>query len=142
MPQFSSISSQRLATCDTRLQAVMEEVIKFYDISILCGHRGKQEQDKAVAEGRSKVSWPYSKHNRFPSHAVDIAPYSRQQHGVPTINNQWDANQFIFMAGIVFSVADRLNIPLRWGGNWDRDEIVLTDQDFNDLPHFELVEDE
>lgn len=142
MPQFNSISLQRLATCDPRIQAIMEEVIRYYDISILCGHRNKAEQKAAfrATPQVSKVDWPNSKHNSLPSMAVDIAPYSKQHHGVPTINNRWDAEQFIFMAGHVQRVALQLGIPLRWGGNWDRDEIVVTDQDFDDLGHFELVE--
>ena len=27
----------------------------------------------------------------------------------------------------------------RWGGNWDRDGVILQDQSFDDLPHIELV---
>ena len=29
-------------------------------------------------------------------------------------------------------------IPLRWGGDWDVDT-ELKDNDFDDLPHFELL---
>jgi peptidoglycan L-alanyl-D-glutamate endopeptidase CwlK len=34
-----------------------------------------------------------------------------------------------------------LGVKLRWGGNWDRDGEPVTDQDFQDLVHFELAED-
>jgi peptidoglycan L-alanyl-D-glutamate endopeptidase CwlK len=45
------------------------------DISVLCGYRGEEEQNKAVADGASETPWPRSKHNRMPSDAVDVVPY-------------------------------------------------------------------
>jgi hypothetical protein len=30
-----------------------------------------------------------------------------------------------------------MNIKIRWGGDWDSDNI-MKDQTFNDLPHFQL----
>ena len=35
-------------------------------------------------------------------------------------------------------IANRLEIPIRWGGDWDMDTYVK-DQKFKDLPHFELT---
>ncbi len=31
-------------------------------------------------------------------------------------------------------------INIRWGGNWDQDGEPVTDQDFQDLMHYEIVE--
>jgi peptidoglycan L-alanyl-D-glutamate endopeptidase CwlK len=45
------------------------------DISVTCGFRDKAEQDEAVRTGASKSPWPTSKHNRFPSDAVDVVPF-------------------------------------------------------------------
>ena len=42
------------------------------------------------------------------------------------------------LAGIMLSCAKHLGLELRWGGDWDSDSNTL-DQDFIDLPHFELV---
>ena len=42
---------------------------------IVCGHRNKEDQNKAFAEGKSKLKWPKGKHNKLPSQAVDAAPY-------------------------------------------------------------------
>ena len=35
------------------------------------------------------------------------------------------------------SVANRLGLKVRWGGDWDGD-FEFKDQNFHDLPHFEL----
>ena len=32
-----------------------------------------------------------------------------------------------------------LGVRLRWGGDWDSD-LEVDDNDFDDLPHFELVD--
>jgi len=37
------------------------------------------------------------------------------------------------------SVGKMLEVDLRWGGNWDMDGEPITDQDFQDLVHFEEV---
>ena len=36
--------------------------------------------------------------------------------------------------------ADRLKVHLRYGGDWDRDDIVVSDQTFQDLVHFEIYD--
>jgi len=36
-------------------------------------------------------------------------------------------------------VGKMLEVDLRWGGNWDMDGEPITDQDFQDLVHFEEV---
>jgi peptidoglycan L-alanyl-D-glutamate endopeptidase CwlK len=79
-------SLERLATCHPDLQALILSAAKgvdegdlahadINDITVLCGHRGSREQDKAVADGASQTPWPRSKHNRTPSDAVDVVPY-------------------------------------------------------------------
>ena len=56
MPKFGSSSKRRLATCDERLQKVFNEVIKHVDCSVLCGHRGEYDQNKAFEEGKSMLN--------------------------------------------------------------------------------------
>ena len=41
MNKFSAISKERLATCDERIQTVFQQVIKYFDCSIIEGHRGE-----------------------------------------------------------------------------------------------------
>ena len=128
MPSFSTQSTIRLEECDERLRTLFYEVIKHYDCSILQGSRSRAEQEEYFRTGRSKVQWPNSKHNQFPSLAVDAAPW-------PIDWN--DTQRFYHFGGFVLGVALVLDIPLRWGGDWDMDN-DLNDQTFMDLVHFEI----
>lgn len=134
MPTFSELSTRRLAECDTRIQLVMTEVIQHFDCVIICGRRGKAEQDAAVAAGNSKTVWPTSKHNKMPSMAVDVAPFDRPSRPV-----DWnDRERMTFFAGFVLAVARLKGVPMRWGGDWNQDT-RLADNSFDDLAHFELL---
>lgn len=131
MPQFSKASAEKLATCHPDLQLIFNEVIKHFDCTIIEGHRGQAAQDEAFRTGKSKLQWPNGEHNKTPSSAVDVAP---------CLNGKidWnDAGYFKFFAGFVKGIACQKGIKLRWGGDWDSDN-DLKDQNFNDLPHFEL----
>lgn len=132
MPKLSQKSIERLASCHSDLRLLFSEVAKHYDITILCGHRNKEEQDEAFRSGKSKIQWPNGKHNSFPSLAVDVVPY-------PIDWN--DKIRFYHFAGFVRGIAARLDMKIRWGGDWDGD-FDFKDQNFFDLPHFELVLDE
>lgn len=131
MPSFGPASLERLSNVHPELRRVMDEVIKHVDFTVLCGHRGEEEQNMAFAQGKSKLKWPDGKHNTLPSRAVDIAPY-------PV--NWENVREFYLFAGFVLGVANQIGVQLRWGGDWDRDWDIL-DNRFNDLPHFELLED-
>jgi len=134
MPKFGERSNRNLMQCDMRLQNLFYTVIKYYDCSVICGHRDKKAQDTAYAEGKSLLEWPDSKHNVFPSEAGDVVPWFTAP---PHI--RWnDKVKFYEFAGFVQGIAVMLNIKIRWGGNWDMDD-ELHDQDFYDLPHFELI---
>lgn len=128
MPSFSATSLEKLSTCDERLQRVFKEVIKYFDCTVICGFRGKEEQDEAFRTGRSQKPWPTGEHNKKPSKAVDVIPFP---------NNWNDTNQMRYFAGFVVGIAATMGIKIRWGGDWNcnRD---LKDQNFNDLPHFEV----
>jgi hypothetical protein len=107
------------------------EVVKHFDCTIICGHRGEVEQDRACFDGRSKVRFPNSKHNKQPSLGVDVAPYPID----------WsEYNRFYMFVGVVRGIAAVLGIPIRCGADWDGD-LEVKDQNFHDLPHFELLED-
>lgn len=128
MPSFSKQSAAALATTDFALQRLFNEVIKTFDCTIICGARSEADQNKAFLEGKSKQRWPTSKHNTFPSRAVDVAP-------APIDWN--DLERFVFFAGYVKCTADRLGIRIRWGGDWNSDTRTK-DEKFRDYPHFEL----
>jgi len=129
MPKFSDQSLDKLATCNGDLMTLFKEVIKYTDCTILCGFRNHEDQEQAFKEGRSKVHFPNSMHNRYPSRAVDVAPY-------PIDWN--DRERFYMFVGRVRGIADMLGIKIRCGADWDGD-MNWKDQNFHDLPHFELV---
>ena len=128
MPKFGKTSKRRLETCEKDLQDLFNEVVKYFDCSVLVGYRGRNEQDNAYESGHSKVKWPNGKHNKKPSFAVAVAPYPVD----------WeDRERFIYFGGFVKGCAFRMGISLRWGGDWDNDT-QLSDNNFDDLVHFEL----
>jgi len=142
MFNYSKISRHRLASCHIDLQNLFFEVLEHYDHSILCGHRGREEQEALfnVKPQRTKLQYPHSKHNKLPAMAVDVAPYPIK----------WDnehSNRFYCFAGFVLGVASQLkkqgvtSHDIRWGGDWDGDQ-DFSDQNFNDLVHFELISNE
>lgn len=141
MSRVTGRSLSRLLTCDPRLQAIVHEASSIMDLSVLCGVRSKEEQEKAFADGASKLRWPNSKHNLKPgqqySRAVDIIPYF----GAAKEHYDWkDLLAFARLAGVMFAIAYKHGVKLRWGGDWDMDN-QSADEKFHDLPHFELAEE-
>ena len=136
MNKFSKASLEKLETCHPSLQILFHNVIELIDCTVLCGHRTKEEQNRAYQEGRSRCMWPDSTHNELKSLAVDVAPYYIEE---PHI--RWDAlsyHRWYFFGGIVIAEAARLKIPIRWGGDWESTTYLNPEGSFNDLPHFEL----
>ena len=126
MSIFSKRSLLNLLTCEKDLQTLFNEVIKHYDFSIICGHRGAKAQEEAYKMGNSRLIYPHSAHNSIPSRAVDIAPY-------PIDWN--DIERFKELAVIVKRTAKELSekglidIDIEWGGDWLK---------FKDYVHWEI----
>ena len=130
---FGKRSREHLATVEPVLQELCEAALAAcpFDLTVTCGLRSKADQDKAVAEGRSKVHWPHGNHNSAdgsPARAVDIHPYP--------VDFQ-DTRRYYIMGGVFLALAHQRGIRIRWGGDWNGNG-VLTDQTFTDLPHVEL----
>jgi peptidoglycan L-alanyl-D-glutamate endopeptidase CwlK len=130
MPKFSKTSRRRLNECDPRLIKICEEAIKHFDFAVICGHRSKADQDAAVKGGFSKLKWPKSKHNKLPSHAVDLAPFPIDWNNI---------GRFIHLADIILAEAKKQGVKIRWGADWNRNG-KWQDEKFRDWPHFELDE--
>jgi peptidoglycan LD-endopeptidase CwlK len=130
MPAFGAASKRQLASCHPDLQRLFNVVIELIDCKVVEGYRSKVNQDKAYAEGKSKLRWPQSRHNTYPSLAVDVVPY-------PVDWNE--RKRFVSLAGTVLRIANELGIKIRWGGDWDQDG-DWKDERFSDMPHYELVE--
>lgn len=130
MPKFGSTSKNRLSECDDRLQHLLNEAIKLYDFTVLEGHRGEERQNEMVEKGTSTLNWPDSKHNGYPSKAVDIAPWPVD----------WDNRErFYYLGGIIMGLASQFEYNIRWGGDWNQNG-NFEDQSFDDLPHFEVLD--
>ena len=124
MPRFGKRSKKRLKGVDTKLVNVLNELIKIMDVTIIEGLRTQERQDELVAKGASKTR--YSKH--IQGKAVDLAPYPID----------WeDRERFHYMGGMVRGIAQQLNVPVRWGGDWDSDG-EIKDNSFDDLVHVEI----
>lgn len=136
MPKFSQDSFSKLTTCHIDLQVLFFEVIKSFDCTILEGYRNQEEQEKAFLAGNTKLHWPHGKHNHQPSMAVDATPYPIEWSN--TKRMYWFAG---YVLGLAQSLKDqgKMTHSIRWGGDWDSDK-DLSDNKFNDLVHFEIVE--
>ena len=133
MYKFSRKSQYQLETCDINLQQVMQHVIKHVDFTALEGYRSNERQDTLFKEGKSKLKGGQSKHNQ--GLAVDIAPYPIDYSNDPKNLARW-----YYLAGCMKATAQMLGMKLRWGGDWNSNNI-FSDQNFDDLGHFELLED-
>ena len=131
---FGKTSTANLQTVHPDLEIIVEDALDtgIMDFSIIEGHRPKGQQNRYYILGKSKVKWPDGKHNKKPSEAVDAAPYIKGK-------VSWNKSHCCVLAGIILACAAKRGTKLRWGGNWDMDSEPITDQDFQDLAHYERV---
>ena len=143
MAGLSQIGKDRLATCVPEIQLVINEVIARankagikLDLVVLCGHRTRSEQNEAVAAGNSKTPWPLSRHNTFPSEAVDVWPYT------PEGKLDWkDIPAGARLMGFIQAVAIELGVELEFGMDWDgdwRSAGIDPSERFYDGPHIQV----
>ena len=126
MPKFGKRSKERLRGVDTKLVNVLNELVKIMDVTIIEGLRSEQRQEKLLKAGSTKTK--FSKH--IEGKAVDLAPYPID----------WeDRDRFHYMGGMIRGIAKQLNVPVRWGGDWDGDG-ETKDNQFDDLVHVEIKE--
>jgi peptidoglycan L-alanyl-D-glutamate endopeptidase CwlK len=140
MYKLSMAGKERYETLHPDLQKIIDRGLEYFDITLLCAHRVEDEQNEAFKNKLSKVQWPNSKHNSFPSEAMDVAPYFTELKNV-----DWtDIEAIAFMCGALTLIANQLlkegeiSCTLRWGGDWDGDGRTK-DQKFMDYVHLERV---
>lgn len=148
MNTWSTKSKHKLDTCHVDLQILANEVLKLHDCSVFEGYRDEETQNRYYRNGTSKLKFPNGKHNKFPSMAIDLAPYKPG-------HNPYDMENVLYFAGIVVATAARLyndglmKHRLRWGGTWSTvaDAAFQFDvtkangkKGFFDGIHFELME--
>jgi peptidoglycan L-alanyl-D-glutamate endopeptidase CwlK len=126
MPSFGSKSKAALAKCHPLLQDIANQAIKKFDFMVLDATRGRVDQERAFAGGRSKARFGQSAHNYVPAIAFDLfpAPYD------------WNNRQsFIDLYRVIMRIAREKGIPLRSGLDWNMDGNF---SDGWDAPHYEL----
>lgn len=119
---------KKLEEADPRLAAWFHDYVKpqFPDAHISCAWRGQLDQDRAYLEGKSRLKFPKSKHNRISdgkpaSLALDLfrlLPDGKAE----------------FPPGFYFQIAEVVRenkVPIEWGGDWRA-------KGFTDMPHFEI----
>ncbi len=132
-------SLARLEGVHPRLVAVVKRAIEIteQDFAVTEGVRTPERQRELYAQGRTtpgpKVTWTL-KSNHFVNprtgygQAVDLVPF-------PVDWN--DLRKFDKIMRAMFTAADELETPIRWGADWDRDG-KPRERGETDSPHFEL----
>ncbi|MHA1496565.1 MAG: hypothetical protein ACTSRT_03205 [Promethearchaeota archaeon] len=121
--KLSDISIENLRGCNRNLITLFTMATEDspIDFSIICGYRNKEDQEDAFKGGFSNLHFPYSRHNEFPSMAVDVVPYPVD----------WsDLDKFKLLGKHILSVAKRLGIKVKWPIKLNNGTV--------DYPHYEL----
>lgn len=128
--QWSASSRERLSDVEPKLRAVFDTALELgvVDITIIEGHRNRARQEEMFRTGRSKLHWPDSRHNAYPSRAVDAMAYP-----IDWQNAERNAMFAGFIIGVGASMGVKIRAGIDWNANFDP-----TDQAFVDAPHFEL----
>ncbi len=151
MPEYGKRSNRVISTCHHDLQMIFNEIIKYYDVSALEGIRDLTTQQNYFKNGKSKCDGiKYkSKHQGkkdekgvIVSYAIDACPYHK---GVDMFKNTHDNwKRYYYMAGNINCISETMyslgvtTHKVRWGGDWNNDDVYHTNEEFTDLPHYEL----
>lgn len=122
--RFSERSARNLAGVHPRLVAIAALALAESDVDFVVteGLRTRTRQAELVASGASRTM--NSRH--LTGHAVDVAAWVGG-------SVRWDWPLYEQIARAFKSAALTLDVPLVWGGDWER---------FRDGPHFELARGE
>lgn len=140
---FGDSSKKRLVTLSPDLQKLLKTAIRYWDFTIVDGHRDEEAQNRAYNDGKSELRYPNSKHNLYPSHAVDIAPWRGR---IIWGETKAERDDIIYMMGSIMGLAKgmlasgEIKHEMRWGGDWNMNSIV-NDESFEDLFHIEQLGD-
>jgi len=133
---FGKTSNKRLDTCSFSMQQIAREALAYgiIDFAIAEGYRNDAKQHEYFVKGSSKLDAgnPKAKHNQKPAKAFDAVPYIDGSYS-------YRKAHCCVLAGIIQAAAIKIGYRVRWGGNWDMDGEPITDQDFQDLVHYEEV---
>lgn len=139
---FGERSNKNLDGVHPKLIMVAKRAIKLTDVDFFVneGVRTPERQKQLYAQGRTKpgpiVTWTL-KSNHFINpktqfgHAIDVYPFPYNPDDKDIVKKQRA------IAKAFFTAADELDIPIRWGADWDMDG-NYGERGEGDSPHFEL----
>lgn len=150
--KFGATSLKRLEGINPRLRKVVDRALEIAeeDFMVIEGLRTKEQAWANWGKGRTaaqcqaagvptkyaqpsaaKVTWLKNPLNskHISGNAVDLAPWPLDWN---------DLKRFDKMASAMFKASAELQIPIRWGADWD-DDGVFREKGETDSPHFELV---
>lgn len=137
---LSQKSKDKLKGVHPDMIKVVERAIEISEIDFFVneGVRTPERQKELYAQGRTKpgkkVTWTLNS-NHFVSpktgfgHAVDVYAFPFNANQTPATSKK--------IAEAFLRASNELDIPVRWGADWDRDG-VFYEKGESDSPHFEL----
>lgn len=99
------------------LYAFADSAPRSLDIIVTDGHRGETAQNKAFDEGKSKLRFPDSAHNKLPARAFDFCCAGTK--------DPYDRNEMLMRQGALRLVAFELDIDLKPLIDWDCPHVEL-----------------
>lgn len=131
MARFGKRSMENMEGVHPLLVDWALELVTIMDCKVISGVRDMTTQREYVALGVSLTM--NSKHLiQQPDgygHALDLAPY-------PVDFD--DLRRFYILAGVGLGLANKMDVPIRWGGRWNIDDDQFRMPKFNDAGHFEI----
>ncbi len=134
--KLSNSSNRRLKGVSPNLIEVVKLALKRtpidFGIAWMGGLRTAEDQNKLFKEDRSTKDGYEKKSKHQYGEAIDFQPY---------VNGKLDRSEhnYLIIIGVFFACANELGINIRSGLNWDKDQVFITDQNFQDAPHIEII---
>lgn len=95
------------------------------DFKVIEGLRTQERQNQLYVQRKTKTL----KSRHLTGHAIDIVPLPLDWNNITAFGK---------VAKAMFEASRELKIPIRWGGDWNRNG-SSKDEPFYDGPHFELL---
>lgn len=109
---------EKLATAHSKLGDFFRLAkAKYPDLHVSWAYRDQASQDQAFTDGKSKLKFPDSAHNKTPSLAIDLFQIDEQ-------------GLAVFDGVRMAKVCEEFGQGIKWGGQW---------RSLGDSDHFELI---
>jgi hypothetical protein len=145
--EWDARSLKVLAELNKDLMLILQDARRFSDIEfqLVDGARTIAEQQALFDAKKTKINPAAYVGNLAGLYAAGrhiVGPGKQFSDAVDVIvsvrGKEYDTAQLAHLAGVLQTIGNIRGSLIRWGGNWDGDQEVITDQEFDDLVHFEL----